>query len=184
LVTSILLAALMSPGASPESPATETPAWQTSYTEARELGRREKKPLAVFVGSGLKGFETLSQEGSLAAAAGRLLARDYVCVYVNSDTERGKRLAGAFSMTQGLVVSTRDGDSQAFRHSGRMSARDLEATLKRYANGRAVDQTETLQQRVSASYAPPAPAARPAYPSSFGGFGGFGGGGFGGGGSC
>jgi hypothetical protein len=194
MYTSIVLVALVGPGASPENKAAESPAWQADYVDARKLGRREKKPLAVFVGSGPKGWEKLSQQGAWPPGVKKRLARDYVCVYVDADSPRGKRLAGAFAMTQGLVVSTRDGDAQAFRHSGRMSAQDLESILTRYANGRDVGHTEGLQQRTSYSYDPTAtgtPTVAPAqfaYPSQFGGFGGFGGGfgggGFGGGGSC
>jgi hypothetical protein len=181
---SILLVALLGLDAAPASQARQTLEWQETYTAACRVGRQEKKPLAVFIGSGARGWEKVHEEGKLTPSVQRLLAESYVCVYVDADSQRGKRLAEAFSLTQGLVLSTRDGEHQAFRHSGRMSTRDLEAALQRHANDRVA-----AEPRVSYSYnpttTPPAPAAYPANFGGNGGFGSFGGfGGFGGGGSC
>jgi hypothetical protein len=195
MCTSIVLVALLAAEPSPGNQATDAPPWQDNYTTALAAGARAKKPLAVFIGSGARGWEKLCREGNLSDASRKQLARDYICVYVDAASERGKRLARAFSMTQGLVLSTRDGEEQAFRHSGRLSAEELEAALLRHASEPVAARTETLQQRVSYSYNPatPAPAPAPArtvYPASFppvryAGFGGYGGfGGFGGGGSC
>jgi hypothetical protein len=186
MCTSMLLVALLGVDAGPASQAGQTPAWQDSYTAACQVGRREKKPLAVFIGSGARGWEKIDDQGKLTPSVQRLLAQSYVCVYVDGATERGKRLAEAFALTQGLVLSTRDGEHQAFRHSGRLSSRELEATLHRYANDHVTARAVPVDQRSSYSYNPatttPAPAA---YPAGFGGSGGFGGtGGFGGGRSC
>src|SRR5262249_24254224 len=95
----------------------------------------------------------------------------------------------------GLVLSTRSGDGQAFRHQGTLSRGELEETLHKYGNGRVVVRTETLERMHTSFYASPdgsthRPAIQPAYqpiyapPMYHGGFGsGFGGGfgGFGGG---
>src|SRR4051794_11680951 len=75
--TSLLLVALMGPGAAPE--ALEAPMWQGSYTAARTIAQREGKPLAVFIGSGPAGHGRFVEEGKLSAEAQRLLTEHYVC---------------------------------------------------------------------------------------------------------
>jgi hypothetical protein len=192
MCTSIMLATLLGLGAAPASQTGETPSWQENYTTAREVGRRQKKPLAVIIGRGPRGWEKISEEGEPTPSVRKLLARNYVCVYVDAGSEPGKRLADAFSMAQGLVISSRDGEVQAYRHSGRLSSGDLEATLRLHANDSGTAQAKSVgQPRVSYSYDPVSPRPAPvAYPANFGGFGGSGGfgsfGGFGGsgGGSC
>jgi hypothetical protein len=191
MIQSIVLVALLGLDAAPGAQAGQAPAWQDDYGAARQAGRREKKPLAVFIGSGAEGWEKVSEEGKLTPGVQGLLARDYVCVYVDAGSDYGKRVAEAFGMTRGLVLSSRDGESQAFRHGGRLSASDLEAALRRHATESVAARTGAGQPRVSYSYDPaatrPAPAAYPAHFGGFGGYGGFGGfsgGGFGGGGSC
>jgi hypothetical protein len=129
---SIMLVALVAPPAALEVQQAEGPAWQPTYTAARELGRKEHKPLAVVFGSGEKGWESLTQDNHLSPAVQKLLADNYVCTYVDSSTQRGQRLANAFALSQGLVLSTSDGEVQAFRHSGRIDNRDLVAALRRH----------------------------------------------------
>jgi hypothetical protein len=202
MYTSVMLVALAGSGAVPSAPA-EAPSWQADYSAARREGRRAGKPLAVFVARGAEGWGKVSTTGKLSPAARRLLAERYVCVYVDSAAARGRRLAEAFELTNGtgLVLSSRDGQDQAFRHEGRLSAAELERCLRSYSGRRAVARTENLQtQEVRTSFyyapsrsktrsAPAAPASTPVYGSfggyggGFGGYGGYGGfgGGFGGG---
>jgi len=175
MYTSIVLAALMGPGAAPQVQAQEIPSWQENYSLARKAGRQANKPLAVFNGSCEKGWVKLSQENKLAPAVEKLLASHYVCVYLDADSAKGKRMAEAFSITQGLVVSTRDGEEQAFRHSGPMSSKDLESTLVRFSNGYISLETESLESHKApkAKHHHAAPTVYPGYaPSYFGGYGG------------
>jgi hypothetical protein len=146
MYTSILLVALMGPGAAADAQSSEPLSWQENYTAARKLARQEDKPLAVVIGSGARGWEKLGT-GKLTAEAKKLLADNYVCVYIDADTTRGKRLADEFSLSQGLVISTRDGQEQAFRHSGPISNSDLEASLKRYSTDFVSTTTETLDSQ-------------------------------------
>jgi hypothetical protein len=203
--TSLLLLALLGPDAAPLTPAPEAPRWETSYAAAQAAGREQGKPLAVFVGKGPAAWERLTEEGKPTLKSRRLLAEGYVCVYLDADTPAGRRLAEALEVGAGpgLVLSTRDGDGQAFWHQGRMSPAELDDTLQKYANGTAVLQTEMLDRvryataaYTNGSVRPAAYAAQPTttatyavYPTvptySFGGFGGYSGGfggGFGGGG--
>lgn len=163
------------------------PTWK-EYVAARKLGQTEKKPLAVFVGSGKAGWNKLSQDGKLGKETKRLLANHYICAYVNTDEETGKRLAAdlEFKDSPGIVISDHEAKVQAFRHDGELADDDLNRFLRRYADPeRAVRTTETKgSERVS--YYPAdngAPAAQPGsypyyggyYAPSYGGFGGGGG---------
>src|SRR5918993_973363 len=64
----------------------------------------------------------------------RLLANKFVCVYVDTDTAVGRSLAGAFEVaSKGLVISDREGTSQAYSLSGDLTKDELSRTLATYA---------------------------------------------------
>jgi hypothetical protein len=149
--TSLLLIALSSV-CGPVVPS-EGPSWLGDYTSARRVGRSEQKPLAVFLGSGPAGRPRLGEE------AKRILAAEYVCVYVDTAAAPGKRLAAAFEFPagRGVVLSDRACDLQAFRHAGALGDADLARSLRRYADpDRVVRHTET-----SRAGRPKNPARRP-----------------------
>src|SRR5436309_2264194 len=131
MFTSTLLFALLSvPGAA------DTPTWSTDYQAARKESATTGKPLAVFLGTGKAGYEKLARDGGeLSAECRRHLASHYVCVYVDTSTESGKRLADALEMPggQGLVLSDRTGAVQAFRHEGSLTNAEMSAYLERYS---------------------------------------------------
>jgi hypothetical protein len=207
--TSLVLIALMGPGAAPAVAGPEAPSWQDSYRAARAAGRERGKPLAIFIGSGPAGWDKLTGEGGLTAKARQRLADDYVCVYIDRAKPAGQSLAEAFEVGTGagLVLSTKDQSGQSFWHAGTMSQAELEGALQKFASVTTVTQTEQLSRtRVSyypnagsnaspvtqatayqpvMSYAPqaiyaPTYAAPASYAPSYGGFGGYSGG-FGGG---
>lgn len=152
--TSLLLVALMGPGAAPT--ASEAPSWQTSYSAALAEGREQGKPVAVFVGRGPAGWQKVGADG-LSAEARKALAANYVCVYVDATQPKGQKLATAFEIGTGtgLVLSTKDGENQAFSHDGSMSNAELERSLNRHATGAAVSRTEHLAStRVAYSLTP------------------------------
>jgi hypothetical protein len=150
---SVLLIALMQPGAAPSLANPSAPAWQDSYKAAREVGREVKKPLAVFIGSGPAGWEKLANEGKLSPRHRQLLNDHFVCLYLNLDVEEQRPMAKAFDVTTGtgLVLSTREGNSQAFFHHGTLSHSELEDALVRHAHDRVLQKTEVLE-RVRTSY--------------------------------
>src|SRR5436305_2248053 len=140
--STLLIARLGVPGAA------DTPTWLTDYQAARKESATAGKPLAVFLGTGKTGYEKLARDGGeLSAECRRHLASHYVCLYVDTSTESGKRLADAFEMPggQGIILSDRTGGVQAFRHEGTLSNADLGAYLERYAGDRAVTTTETAE---------------------------------------
>jgi hypothetical protein len=124
----------------------QEPGWITDYGEAKKLSEMERKPIAAFVGSGVKGWNDISREGRLESDTGRLLAKSYVCLYVDTATEEGRRLARAFEISQsrGIVISNSNGKLQAFRHEGNLRNEDLTYYLERFSNpDLVVSHTET-----------------------------------------
>src|SRR5947209_4281896 len=154
MYTSTLLFALLSvPGAA------DMPTWSTNYQTACKESATAGKPIAVFLGTGKAGYEKMARDGGeLSAESRRHLASHYVCVYADTSTEAGKRLADAFEMPggQGLVLSDRTGAVQAFRHEGSLTNVELSAYLERYSGERAINTTETANSiRESSFEAPP-----------------------------
>jgi hypothetical protein len=188
--TSLIMVALLGTGELSETQATPALKWQDSYNTARQMGRQQRKPLAVFIGNGSTGWKKVAQEGKLSEKAKQLLAKSYICLYVDRTQPGGERLAETFEVPSGpaLVLSSRDGNSQVFFHTGKLTAQDVETRLAKYTGAATITRTEMLvDPRISYAY-DPAPAtqqyASPSFGNSgFGGFGGFGGGGSGGG-SC
>ena len=164
--TSLILVALLMPTEVLETQK-QTLTWQDSYSTARQLGRQQDKPLAVFVGKGPTGWKKVAEEGALSEKASRLLSRNYICLYVDRTQPGGKVLAESFDVSSGpgLVVSSRDGQSQAFFHVGRLTADDLESRLAKYS-AHVVTRTEQLiDTRVSFAYQPTSSGAYNARPT-------------------
>lgn len=156
MYTSLLLVALSGPVTPAATP--EKPAWLQDYGLARTEGRKEGKPLAVFIGSGESGWEQLSREGAFGNEIAGLLADNYVCVYVDANSKAGRKLASAFEITEdtGIVLSDRGGDLQAFRHEGTLANQDLKRYLRKYAEPDRV--TVVTDSNPGEAGAPAAPA--------------------------
>ena len=139
------------------STASESPSWETDYTSARELGSKGHKPLAVFVGSGKEGWNRISQEGKLGLEVKRLLAKDYICVYVDTNLQAGKQLAAVFEIPKGtgLVVSDHTGTYQAFHHQGDLPTEQLLQYLRRYADSKRIVRATESNYPQAANYDPP-----------------------------
>src|SRR5262249_39620349 len=148
-----------------------SPEWLTNYTEARKVGRKEDRPLAVFLGSGQAGYEKVSRTGSLSPRVRDLLAQKYVCVYLNVDDTAAQKLANALEITRGrgLVLSDRSGESQAFHHDGDLSEADLVRNLERFANPAFRARTTETNGSSRVSYYPPSDNGGPVYVPSFSG---------------
>jgi len=149
MYTAFLLFALNGAGMAPSAGVPEDLSCQTQYGTARAMGRSQGKPIAIIVGNGSAGWNQLVEEGSLSRRARTLLSQQYVPLYVNRETEEGKRLARSLDIHSeaGIVLSSRDGTDQAFSHSGKISRAELEETLDRFSTTRSISRTETLQRQ-------------------------------------
>src|SRR5580700_6559553 len=123
--TWILGAALVAATA-PAHHASLAPAWQNDYRIARELGSREKKPLVVVIGSGKTDWANLAKPAEQDDTINQTLRSSYVCLFVDTDTTEGQQLARSFEMSgPGVVISTRSGETQAYRKAGEVPAGEL-----------------------------------------------------------
>ena len=133
------------------APSPSNPVWSGDYWTAQRLAQKEQKPLAVFIGSGQKGFNRLSWEGDLTERVQKILADKYVCVYLDTKKQTGKSLAEEFEITKGLglVISDRSGRIQAYHHDGGLAASELAAKLQRFASANLEVQTTESNSRTS-----------------------------------
>ena len=142
MYTSIVLVAL---AGSTLSAVPESLQFKSDYVAARKQGSRDHKPLAVFVGSGPKGWEQRTTEGQLSQDVQSLLQSHYVCVYLDTTSDEGRRIAKDFGMKEGVVLSDALGENQAFRHTGNLSNGDLVGQLKKFSEpDRVATRTESL----------------------------------------
>lgn len=116
------------------------PEWQSDYRKALAMAVKEHKPLAVFVvkGEGKK----LPQ---LPTDVAKVLKSEYISVTINSNDVEGKKIAQALELTEGVVISDRTGEKQAYRIEGKTSAEDLSKTLVRLAEPNRVATTTEVQ---------------------------------------
>lgn len=171
MYTSLMLFALA--GCTSSMDTKEAPLWQSDYKEARKQAELEKKPVAVFFGSGKEGWNKVARGGSLGNENRQLLSAQYVCVYLDGTSEDGKRVAKALEVSTdaGLVISDRAGQVMAFHHQGDLTNQDLNWYLKRYAEpGRTAAATETELTFTRRSYYPAGNGAVNGYQPAMNGY--------------
>jgi len=122
------------------------PYWESDYSEARKHAEAARKPLAVVVGAGENGWQTLTNEGSMPADVRKTLCQNYICIYINNETDQGRKSALALGIQHsGIVISDRSTELKAFQHSGKLSQVELNRRLTRYADPQhVVTATETV----------------------------------------
>jgi hypothetical protein len=132
------------------------PTWQKDYVQARKIGQTEKRPLAVVIGQGADGCDKVCRDGKLSPELQKMLAQNYVCVYIDSSTPEGQKLASDFAVTtgKGLILSDRTGDLQAFHHDGDLSTADLSRWLTRFADPNVAVRTTATNSTQLSMYPP------------------------------
>ncbi len=112
-----------------------SPRWHDDYGQALARAKVEKKPVAVFIGSGPDGWKTACAEGEPSYHVRRLLADQYVCMYVDAGRLTHQYLAQSFEAGQSpmVVLSSQNGAYQAYRHSGKLANASLAQALQRHA---------------------------------------------------
>ncbi|MFL5329243.1 MAG: hypothetical protein ACJ8C4_10040 [Gemmataceae bacterium] len=135
------------------------PSWEMSYRQAKDIAAQAQKPLVVVIGTGSAGWgDVVSMEDQAASA----VRANFVCCYIDRNTERGAQLAREFEMveTTGVVMSDRTGELQAFRRTGKMESAELHRAALRYSDPAYVVRTTETQVPVQqanyySNYAPP-----------------------------
>jgi hypothetical protein len=110
--------------------------WKKTYSEARDHGQKVNKPLAVFVGTGANGFQKIIEEGSFSSDIRKIIAKEYIPVYLDADLAENQQLLKELGIAsrKGLILSDRECGSQAFFHDGALSETELTRQLWRFAD--------------------------------------------------
>jgi hypothetical protein len=168
-IVGVALAAILTP-----AHATLAPAWQHDYGTAREVGSREHKPLVVVIGSGQTPWANLARVSEQDESINQTLRSNYVCLFVDTDTPTGQRLARSFEMSgPGVVISDRTGQYQAYRKAGEVPAAELARELTNHTDDAYVARKLAPPAQPVAPVVQPVYYAAPTYsPAMFGGFGG------------
>ena len=129
--------------------------YQTDYAKAYAKAVDLHRPMAVFIGDGKDGLAKVVKDG-VSEASSKVLAQSFVCVYIDSSSETGKKLAASFEMSQGLVISDRSGDKQALRLTGTVPASDLAESLTKFSDPNVVVTTTATTLHPVPVYVAPA----------------------------
>ena len=140
-----------------------TPSWRASYSQAQQDAAQQRKPMVIVFGSGPSGWTKIVRDQSPSVEVNKLMAEQYVCVYVDTSTQEGTKLAKSFQIggPVGMVISDRAGSTQAFWHQGDLPHQSAVHYLQKYADPHVnVNGTETVytaQARTFANSVAPAP---------------------------
>jgi hypothetical protein len=116
------------------------PEWTDSYGKAMALAGEKRKPVAVFLTAG--DLNTLTSGKGLGEDALKSLKSDYIAVKVDTTTEDGKKVAQAFGISQGVVLSDRTGKQMALKHEGPVTTEQVAGYLTKYATTETIATTE------------------------------------------
>ena len=134
-----------------------TPTWRNDYRQAQQQAATAKKPLVVVFGSGANGWAKVIRAESPSVDVNKLLSDSYVCMYVDTTSPEGKKLAQNFEISGsvGIVISDRTGAMQAFWHQGDLSNQSMVHYLHKYAEPQlVVHGTETAGNTSRTSFYP------------------------------
>src|ERR1019366_1476441 len=94
--------------------------WEISYSNGQQLAAAQHKPLVVVFAPGANGWTKVVRAEAPAKELTKILAEQYVCVFIDTATPQGNSLAQNFDISGGvgMVISDRHGGSQAFWHQG------------------------------------------------------------------
>lgn len=122
------------------------PAWQVDYQHGLQQTATQKKPLVVIFGSGSNAWAKVVQGANSSDEIVNLLDEKFLSVYVDTTNPSGKKLASQFAIQgNGIVISSRDGSTQAFWHQGDLSSQNFVRYLQKYSDPQlVVNGTETV----------------------------------------
>ena len=112
-----------------------SPTFSTDYSHARSEVATQRKPMAVFVGTGKDGWNQVVTQSPMDTTVKDMLASKFVCLYIDRNTTQGKDLAQKFDLadSDGLVISDRSGNLQAYSHQGKLETSEITRVLTTYA---------------------------------------------------
>ncbi len=136
--TSLAAAAVV--GVIASSSLSTQPEWATSYATALAQAAELRKPVAVFITNG--GLAHLTNGEGIGSDASTTLRTHYIAVQIDATTDAGKKMAEAFRVQEGVVISDTSGGQIALRHEGTVGTTDLNGYLTKYATPQTITTTE------------------------------------------
>ena len=130
-----------------------SPEWSESYGKAMAQIGEKRKPVAVFLAAGE--LSTLTNGKGLGTDALKSLKSNYIAVRIDTTTEDGKKMAEAFGLTEGVVLSDRSGQQMALKHEGQLSPEQLSEYLTKYASVETAQTTDHRSAAVPVQYYQP-----------------------------
>lgn len=118
------------------------PEWTESYGKAIAQAGEKHKPVAVFLSPGEP--NKLTNGKGLGSDVLKSLKADYIPVRIDTTTEDGKKLADAFGVSQGVILSDRTGKQVALKYEGTITSEQLTGYLTKYADQKEVVTTEVV----------------------------------------
>lgn len=135
------------------------PEWTDSYGKAITQAGVKQKPVAVFLSAGEP--TALTKGKGLGEAVMKSLKEKYIAVRIDTTTEHGKKMAAAFGVSEGVVLSDRTGKQMALKHIGTLSPDELSSYLAKYADVKEVVTTEVRSSVVAVPQYYPQQYAQP-----------------------
>jgi hypothetical protein len=135
--------------------AVATVAWNTSYYQAVQTVLRTDRPLFIVFESGRsEAGDVAKQRPYLNDEVEAALAANYVRLFVDLDTEKGKRVAEQFQIRElpSVVVIDRSTDWQVYKRSGAHTSTEVLAVLERYRRTKIVAGPGAIGETTVVSY--------------------------------
>lgn len=116
------------------------PEWTESYGKAIAQAGEKHKPVAVFLSPGDP--NKLTKGKGLGVEVLKSLKAGYIPVRIDTTSEDGKKLADAFGINQGVILSDRTGKQVALKFEGTITSEELSGYLTKYADQKEIVTTE------------------------------------------
>jgi thioredoxin-related protein len=124
--------------------------WESSYAKAIQDVQRTDKPLFIVFDKGSSSFRNMVHENPfLSEQVEEALSADYLRMFVDTETEAGKKLAGQFEADElpRIVVIDRSGEWQVYRKSGSPTSDQVQSVLAQYRRSKITTSPSTTDTR-------------------------------------
>ena len=132
----------------------ESQGWQSSYAKAIGHVQRLDKPLFIVIDKGSSPLGKMVTEGPfLSEQVEGALSADFLRMFIDAETEPGRKLAGQFDANElpRIVVIDRSGEWQVYRKSGSPTTEHVLAVLAQHRRAKINSNPSTVETR----YYPP-----------------------------
>jgi hypothetical protein len=146
--------------------------WMTNYSKALDMASSEHKPICMVFGSGANGQAKMLGSAPSAECM-QLLSSKYLCVYCDTSSQAGRRLAQECSIfgDSGMIISDRNAQTQAFWHEGMLNPQAMMRCLTRYSDPQVVVRSTETAGTARTSFYPESDAGMSSPNAGYSGYG-------------